>query len=379
MATPHAPAEGPVEPPDEAPVEPKSVTVCLGTRPEAIKLAPLLRRLGDAAVVVYTGQHYDPVLAADVLCDLGLPPADDSLGVGGRHRGRQIGDATSLLTERLAAGGTRAVIVQGDTNAALAGALAANACGVPLLHVEAGLRSFDRAMPEEHNRVLMDHLADVCAAPTFGNRDNLLAERIAPERIVVTGNTVVESVAELVPDPATRAAAVARLGVEARRYVLATVHRPENVDQPGVLVDLLAQLAGGPLPVVVPLHPRARTRLERDGAEAVLGEGGLRVVDPMPPRAFLAVAAEARLWVTDSGGLQEEATVLKRRALVVRRSTERPEALGTFSELIDRREVAARIDAELAGTDDHLAEVASPFGDGRATDRLLAEVRKLVA
>jgi UDP-N-acetylglucosamine 2-epimerase (non-hydrolysing) len=314
-------------------MEPRCVTVVLGTRPEAIKLAPLIRALGDICEVVYTGQHYDPALAAEVLDDLGLPAPDDTLGVGGRHRGRQIGDATSALTERISSSGSRAVVVQGDTNAALSGALAANACQVPLVHVESGLRSFDRAMPEEHNRVLIDHLADVCAAPTEGNRQNLLSERIPPERIKVTGNTIVESVAELLPPPSARKSEVGRRGLEPNQYVLATLHRPENVDQPRVLIRLLDELAACPLPVVLPMHPRTRAQLSCEGSFPA-AQGSLVVVDPLPPRTFLALAAEARLLVTDSGGLQEEATILKRRALVVRRSTERPEALGSFSELV---------------------------------------------
>lgn len=350
----------------------------LGTRPEAIKLAPLIRALDDSAEVLYTGQHYDPALAAEVLEDLGLTPPAETFGVGGLHRGRQIGDATSALTERISSSGTRAVVVQGDTNAALSGALAANACQVPLVHVEAGLRSFDRAMPEEHNRVLIDHLADVCAAPTEGNRRNLLGERIPPERITVTGNTIVESVAELLPSSSERYVELARCGLVPNRYVLATLHRPENVDRPGVLIGLLRELAACPLPVVLPMHPRTRARLSCDGSFP-LPQGSLVVVDPLPPRTFLALAAEARLLVTDSGGLQEEATILKRPALVVRRSTERPEALGSFSELVQPTALGQRLNAFLATPAADLSRLECPFGDGHATKRILAELRALVS
>ncbi len=358
---------------DSAPALPAgSVAVVLGTRPEAIKLAELVRLLGPAAWVLHTGQHYDPALGAEVLAGVGFRRPHLTLDVGGSSRGVQIGAATAELDRIFARTRPAVVVVQGDTNATLAGAMAANVNDIPLVHVEAGLRSFDRAMPEEHNRILVDHLADLCCAPTFVAAGHLIAEGIPTERLEVTGNTVVEAVQRLVPDPGSRAEQLAQTGLTAEGFVLATLHRPENVDEPHALETALAGLADLPLPVVLPLHPRTRQRAQRFGLADHLGR--LRVIDPLPPRPFLGLAAEAALWVTDSGGLQEEASVLKKPVIVVRRSTERPEVHGSFAELIGPAGITARAHAWLDDLDRRraLAQVPSPYGDGTASRRIAA-------
>jgi UDP-N-acetylglucosamine 2-epimerase (non-hydrolysing) len=338
----------------------------------------MVRRLGQAAWPIDTGQHYDACLNEQFVTELCLPPPAVMLGVGGSSRGSQIGEATRLLDELFSARRPCAVIVQGDTNSAVAGALAANACEVPLFHVEAGLRSFDRRMPEEHNRVLIDHLADVCLAPTETSRHNLLAEGIPPERIVVTGNTVVDAVLELVPAPAVRATLLRRYRLEPKAFVLSTFHRPENVDDPDVLSTILVQLDAVRLPVVLPMHPRTRQRMEEFGLPARFDF--VRIVDPVGYRDFLGLAAECAVLVSDSGGAQEEATVLKRPIVVVRRSTERPEALGTFCHLVaPGPEVAPSVRALVADIDavhDRLAALASPYGRGDAAERCVDTLQR---
>jgi UDP-N-acetylglucosamine 2-epimerase (non-hydrolysing) len=356
-----------------------AVAVVLGTRPEAIKLAVLVELLGDRAAVIHTGQHYDDVLGRNVTDDLGFPPAAVELGVGGTSRAAQIGRAVASLDELFEASRPAVVVVQGDTNATLAGAIAANAHGIPLVHVEAGLRSHDRAMPEEHNRVLTDHLADLCAAPTEISATNLVNERIAGERISVTGNTVVEAVARMLPAPLARQAVLAECDLEPDGYVLATFHRPENVDDRDAFATILGELARLPLPVLLPLHPRAAARATGFGLDAELAR--LRVVPPMEPRRFLAVAAEAACWVSDSGGLQEEASLLKRPLVTVRGSTERPEVLRTFSTLTPpgpriSELVRAWLD-DLETVHAQLALVPTPYGDGSASERIAALVQQL--
>ena len=225
------------------------------------------------------------------------------------------------------------VVVHGDTNATIAGALAANATNIPLVHVEAGLRSFDRAMPEEHNRVVADHLADLCCAPTETNRANLAAEGIGGDKVILTGNTVVDAATRCCPAPDERAALLGRHGLEPRR--LRAVHVPPARER------RRPRDAGG--------HPhRARPRSRCPSCcrstpaprprSPTFGLGGLlkplRVVEPIGYREFLALAAESALLVSDSGGVQEEASIVKRPVLVVRNSTERPEVLGTFAELV---------------------------------------------
>lgn len=349
----------------------RSIGIVLGTRPEAIKLADLARLFGDAAWILHTGQHYDPELGEDVLAGVGFPEPDAVLGVGGSTRGRQIGRAIELLDTSFSAHRPLVVVVQGDTNATLAGALAANANGIPVVHVEAGLRSFDRAMPEEHNRVLVDHLADRCCAPTSVSVGNLAAEGIRGDRVLCTGNTVVEAATRLVPSKAQRSAQLRAAGLEPEAFVLATIHRPENVDSADALATILGQLAELPVPVVLPLHPRTESRANTFG----LGDRliRLRVVPPLAPAPFLGLAAEAAVWVSDSGGLQEEASVLKRPIVVVRRSTERPEVQGTFAELVSPGpEIGRCVRAWLDDPDGRaaLAMMPSPYGDGMASARI---------
>ncbi|MEW1695062.1 MULTISPECIES: non-hydrolyzing UDP-N-acetylglucosamine 2-epimerase [unclassified Streptomyces] len=361
----------------------RSVAVVLGTRPELVKLAELIRVLGPAARVVHTGQHYDDALSGDFLDELGLPEPEYLTGVGGQPRAVQVAAALAGLDERFAADPPLAVVVQGDTNAALSGALAANARGLPLVHVEAGLRSHDRAMPEEHNRVLIDRLADILCAATPDNRDLLLAEGIADERIAVTGNTVVEAVQDHLPPPQERARLLAVSGLVPDGYVLATVHRPENTDDPAALTAVLTELAAlaRELPVVLPLHPRTRARVEAAGLAHLLG--GLTVLPPAGYGTFLALARHAALIVSDSGGIQEETTVLGRPLVVVRRSTERPESLTDFADLVEPGPgigAAARRRLAEGGLGlRHLATLPSPYGDGTASHRIAALLRDLIA
>jgi UDP-N-acetylglucosamine 2-epimerase (non-hydrolysing) len=360
---------------------PKSVALVLGTRPEIIKLAEIVRILGPAARMVHTGQHFDDNLVRVFYEDFGLPAPDVQLEVGGATRGNQIGEATRLLDDHFRADRPRAVMVQGDTNAVLAGALAANAGEIPLCHIEAGLRSRDRRMPEEHNRVLTDHLSDLCCAPTEVNRANLAAEGIQGERVVVTGNTVVEAVSALLPPKPQRDAVLAELGLEHGRFVLATFHRPENVDRAEQLETVLRELADLPYPTVLPLHPRTLGRAEAFGLGGLLAK--LHVLEPIGYRQFLALAQECAFLVSDSGGVQEEASVLKRSAIVVRRSTERPEVLGTFVELTPPGPEIGRIGREWAhdvvALHARLAALPGPYGDGTASRRSLAALLGVVA
>lgn len=365
----------------EALPPPGSVAVVFGTRPEAVKLAGVVRALGPAARTIHSGQHYSRELARAILEELRLGPPEVQLAIGGASRGHQIGEATVRLDDHFAADPPRAVVVQGDTNTALAGALAANSRGLPLVHVEAGLRSFDRAMPEEHNRVLVDHLAELCCAPTDTSRQNLAAEGITGERVIVTGNTVVDAIGEVLPGDVERRACLTKLGLEADHFVLATFHRPENVDEPATLAVILDELGALPLPTVLPLHPRTARRVEAFGLGDRLAR--LRVVDPLGYGVFLALAASCAFLVSDSGGVQEEASVLKRPVLVVRNSTERPEVLGTFAELVAPGPAigqrAVRWLAELDALHARLGALPTPYGDGNASRRILDGLLRLVS
>ena len=347
----------------------------LGTRPEIIKLAGVIDGLGSDALVIHTGQHYDDALSQVFLDSLGLPAPLHRLQLGAMSRAEQIGRGTAELATRLDHIGPDAVIVQGDTNSALAGALAANCTGYPLIHVEAGLRSYDRAMPEEHNRVLIDHLADLLAAPTQVAVGNLAREGIAGDHVVCCGNTVIEAVHRQLPDPVRRRALLDRLGLRAGHYVLATIHRPENTDDPSVLARILDELAALPMPVSLPLHPRTVAAADQAGLGAKLAR--LQVIEPMDGTDFLALTAEAAVVVSDSGGVQEEVTVLGVPLVVVRRSTERPEALAQFATLVRPDGIARAANAYLAAGVQlrrKLAATPSPYGDGTASETIVREI-----
>ena len=357
------------------------ITVVLGTRPEIIKLAKIVDLLGDEALVVHTGQHFDENLSATFFTEFGMREPDVYIGVGGKTRGTQIGMATTELDDLFRSVRPSAVVVQGDTNAVTAGALAANANEIPLAHVEAGLRSFDRRMPEEHNRVVADHLSDLCLAPTKLNVSNLEREGIPPERIALTGNPVVEAVQRLLPSQAEQLALAGRYDLEPDQYVLATFHRPENVDTETNLAAVLGALGELDLPVLLPLHPRTQQRIEQFGLSPLADR--IEIVDPIGYRDFIGLGAGSRLIVSDSGGVQEEVSVYKRPSVVVRRSTERQEVEGTF---VRRVEPGDGMTAELAealadaGRRRAILETTpSPYGDETAPQQIAEAIVELAA
>lgn len=358
-----------------------SVAIVFGTRPEIIKLADIIERLGARARTIFSGQHFDDLLSRIFFEDLQLRAPDVMLAVGGRSRGQQIGELVLRLEEQFAARRPGIVVVQGDTNTALGGALAANALKIPLVHVEAGLRSFDRLMPEEHNRVLTDHLADLCLAPTEQARDNLLSERIPEGRIVVTGNTVVDVATRLVPPPAERANILSSFGLVAGTFILATFHRPENVDDIARLGTLIGHLGRLDVPVLFPVHPRTRKHIQAHALDSRMN--GVDLVPPLGYKTFLALAAECAFLLSDSGGVQEEASVVKRPVVVVRRSTERPEVLGTFATLVeslaDLPGIAGQLLGSLDETHRRLVDIPSPYGDGQASARCVHHIAVALA
>ncbi|MGH3620244.1 MAG: non-hydrolyzing UDP-N-acetylglucosamine 2-epimerase [Sciscionella sp.] len=354
------------------------IAVVVGTRPEAIKLAPVVELLGREALVVHTGQHYSAGMSGHITPEVLINTHDDR----DITRCRQLGHLVTALDHVFDQHQPDAVLVQGDTTSALAGALAANATGTPLVHLEAGLRSFDSSMPEEHHRVLIDHLADLCCAPTPLARDNLLSERIAPERIEITGNTIVEAVATALPDNWQQAHILRQLGLTRSGYVLATIHRPENADNPTNLAAILRELTASPVPVVFPLHPRTRRRITAFGLTSLASR--LRLTAPLDYPVLLSLIRHAAGLITDSGGIQEEATILKRPILVVRRSNERPEVEQIFgSRTLPATPGISQVITtwlhKAAAINARLADVPTPFGDGTASSRLIQAVRRVAS
>jgi UDP-N-acetylglucosamine 2-epimerase (non-hydrolysing) len=284
------------------------------------------------------------------------------------------------LGEIFAADRPAAVVVQGDTNTASAGAQAASYAGIPVVHVEAGLRSFDRAMPEEVNRCLAGVLADVHCAPTPGAVANLRSEGVPAGKIVLTGNTIVEATLAMLPPAAETAGLAAEFGCEPGEYVLATIHRPENTDDPDRLETILTELSKLGLPVLLPLHPRTRLAISRYGLGPALDR--LRAIPPAGHKTFLSLSQHARLLVSDSGGVQEECTVVKKPLIVIRNSTERPESIAAgFAHLLRPGPQIGALGRQLISDPQLAARLAAtpcPYGDGQASARIAACVRRFL-
>ncbi|WP_329113683.1 UDP-N-acetylglucosamine 2-epimerase [Streptomyces sp. NBC_01465] len=351
------------------------IAFVLGTRAEITRLAPVVHELGDAAALVHTGQQHDPLLGTALLAEWGLaaPDAaldmdDDPSGDGRLERIMLWLDAN--FTEHRPA----AVVVLGGSMSATAGALAANGAGIPVVHVGAGARSHDRHEPAERHRVVVDRLADVLCAVTPENVTQLIDEDYDPDRIVLTGSTAVEACSRRLPAPARGAALVDALGLDHDCYVLAALDTLATTERPELLSTALTALGDahdGGCQVVLPLHPRTRSAVVRQGLEPLLDR--LRVIDALDRRSLLALASHAAVVVTDSGAVQEEATLLGRPHLVVRETAELPESLGGFAEPTHPLELARAIRRHLAALPDtpaQLAETASPFGDGFASERI---------
>ena len=299
------------------------ILTVVGARPEFIKLAPLSRALADrhgeprlAETVVHTGQHYDADMSAAFFAELGLPEPIH-LGVGSGSQGAQTGRMLELLDALIAAHRPGLVIVYGDTNSTLAGALAAAKLGVPVAHVEAGLRSWNPAMPEEINRRLTDHLASLLLCPSAHSAGNLAAEGIS-RGVHITGDVNLDALLRFLPGESEQEREVAGFGVEPGGYALATVHRAENTDDAQRLQAILAALGrvAAELPVVFPVHPRTRDRLGGTGLA-----GGIVTVPPIGYRRLLCLEARARVGLTDSGGVQKELFWLGTPCVTLRRET----------------------------------------------------------
>ena len=357
-----------------------SVLCVVGARPNFVKMAPVqraLEALGVAAPLLHTGQHYDRILSDSVMEQLGLPAPAHHLGVGsGSHA--EMTAAVMVGVERvLLETPFDAILVPGDVNSTLGAGLAAAKLGVPVIHLEAGLRSRDWTMPEEINRVLVDRLSDLLLVHCEEAIANLAAEGVEADRIAFVGNTMIDSLFTLLP-VARATGARERLGLDAQGYVLVTLHRPALVDDPerlGAALGVLRDVAGG-IPVVFPVHPRTRARLEHAGIDL----GGVVALPPIEYLEFACLQADARLVVTDSGGVQEETSALGVPCLTYRRTTERPVTIthGT-NRLVgldpDRQRAACR---EALATPMPAAAPQIPLWDGRAGERAAAAIATLI-
>ncbi len=364
---------------------PPVILSVVGARPNFMKIAPIQRALAAEArlrgCLVHTGQHYDEAMSDSFFADLGIAPPEVNLAVGSASHAAQTAEIMRRFEPVLDEVRPACIVVVGDVNSTLAAALVAAKKGVPVAHVEAGLRSFDRTMPEEVNRVLTDQLSDLLFTTERGALANLTREGIDPNRVHFVGNVMIDTLranlGRAVPAAETIAAldGAARLPGDGRGYAVLTLHRPSNVDDPAALRALMATLmeVARRLPIVFPAHPRTRARIAEAGLEPDLARSAVLMTAPVPYLAMLGLMAEARAVLTDSGGIQEETTALGVPCFTLRTSTERPITIdeGTNTMVGTDR---ARI---LAGIDDLLATGGkagrSPdLWDGEAAGRIVA-------
>ncbi len=349
------------------------IAVTLGTRPEIIKMAPVIRELeirGADFFVLHTGQHYSYNLDGVFFEQLKLRQPKYNVGAGSGSHAEQtarilVGVEKVLLQEK-----PNIVLVQGDTNSVLATALTASKLRIKVGHIEAGLRSYDRAMPEEVNRILADHCSDYLFAPTEKAKSILLSEGISEEKIAVTGNTIVDAVYQNLKLAGEQSRILDKLHVSPKKYLLVTLHRQENVDNRARFTSILEALdraaAEFKIPLIYPIHPHARKQMSEFNLQAPR----LTLIDPVDFLDFLQLESNARLILTDSGGVQEEACIIGVPCVTMRENTERPETV----------EVGANL---LAGTSpDKILECArimmgkrkkwqNPFGDGKAAEKIV--------
>ena len=351
----------------------KIVTV-IGNRPQFVKAAAVSGPLRDAheEVLVHTGQHYDDELSTIFVTELGVPPPEIELGLGGGTNTQQTARMLAALGELLSDARPDAVLVYGDTNSTLAGALAAAQARVPVAHVEAGMRSFDRAMPEELNRVLTDHVSDLLLAPSDTAAANLAREGVAGT-VEVVGDVMVDVAALLAPRARADDEPLRAAGVVAGEYLLVTAHRAGNVDDPrrlALLVDLLLSLEH---PVVLPLHPRTRRRLEEAGLHDRLAAGAT-LLPPLGYLAFTSLLTRARAVLTDSGGVQKEAYLAGVPCVTLRDTTEWVETVRCgWNALVDLDADAARAALDRSPP----TERPQLYGDGRSGRRVVAAIASL--
>lgn len=357
-----------------------SIAIVVGTRPEIIKMAPIIRycrKNSINTVLIHTGQHYSYEMDRIFFRELELDDPDYNLEVGSHSHARQTALLLTRIEDVLVKESPHVVLVEGDTNSVLAGGLTAAKLHIPVGHVEAGLRSYDREMPEEINRILVDHISTFCFAPTESTKNILLQEGVDPSKIFVTGNTIVDAVYQNQILAEKEKDILKRFEIEPSKYFLCTLHRQENVDHIHKLKNIFKGLKmvclQFKIPIIYPIHPRTKKRLEQ--FKIKIPEGVI-LSEPLGYFPFLYLLKNSALALTDSGGIQEESCILQIPCVTLRENTERPETLEVGSNL-------------LAGTDPKKILLSAkqminkknvwenPFGDGKSAHHIVSILQRL--
>ena len=358
------------------------VLLVVGARPNFMKIAPIVRELARnpetfSWTLVHTGQHYDAAMSEVFFKELGLPRPDVDLGVGSGTHAQQTAAIMAAFEPVLLQHAPDLVLVVGDVNSTIACALVAAKLGVRVAHVEAGLRSFDRTMPEELNRILTDQLSDLLFITEGSAKENLTREGIDPARVHFSGNVMIDTLLSHAAE-ARRRGVPASHGLTPGEYVVLTLHRPSNVDEDRTfagLMDALAEITRE-LPVVFPVHPRTRPALRRSPTAAgLIDTGVLRLLDPLGYLDFLGLMTDAAVVLTDSGGVQEETTVLGVPCLTLRTSTERPATIAEGTNLLVGTDPVRILDAWRQVRGSRRAARVPRLWDGKAAERIVAVLR----
>jgi len=350
------------------------IAIILGTRPEIIKMSPIIRECEKKSLdyfILHTGQHYSYQMDKVFFRDLKLQEPKYNLDIGSDNPGAQTGKMLLKIESVLLQEKPDIVFVQGDTNTVLAGALTAKKLNIRIGHIEAGLRSFDHTMPEEINRILTDHISDYLFAPTPEAKKNLTNEGIGEEKILVCGNTIVDAVFQNIAVANSKGNVLNKFELEKDGYFLVTAHRQENVDNPdrlsGILKGLELIRAEHQMPIVFSIHPRTRKKMNEFGYSI---PDGILAIDPPGFLEFLQLEKNAKLILTDSGGVQEESCILHVPCLTMRNSTERPETLTVGSNIL----VQTVPEMMLEGVNlmiNSAEDWENPYGDGTTARQII--------
>lgn len=358
----------------------KRAHIVAGARPNFMKIAPLHKALEGhrsiKSILVHTGQHFTPSMSDDIFADLGLPPPDHHLAATGDTQAKLTASVMVAYENLLLSERPDLVIVVGDVNSTLAACLAAKKLNLPVAHLEAGLRNFDSSLPEEINRLVIDSISDLFWTPSADADENLLREGKHPDTIVRVGNIMIDSFMMLRDKIAARRKAD-ELPLRHGSYVLVTAHRPSNVDSPGTLtpiVDTLRDLARS-IDVIFPIHPRTASKLRQFGLLPKLEASGVHLLEPLGYIDFMSLVTNARMVVTDSGGVQEETSFLGIPCLTLRENTERPITLTQGSNrLVTIQTLHQRV--EEASRNPPTTKPAIALWDGKAASRVVASLEQ---
>jgi UDP-N-acetylglucosamine 2-epimerase (non-hydrolysing) len=362
-------------------MSPLKIHLIAAARPNFMKVAPLYHALAATdwaqPILIHTGQHYDRNMSDAILEDLGVPEPDFHMGIGSGTHAEQTGNVMIAYEKICLEHRPDWIVVVGDVNPTAACAMVGAKLWIPVIHLEAGLRSGDRKMPEEINRLVTDAIADVLWTPSADADANLLSEGVANDKIDMIGNIMIDSF-EMLRDVISASGAREELGLQKGKYALVTLHRPSNVDNANTLGPIVTELvrAADKLPIVFVAHPRTIKGLEECGLKGALADApGLTLLEPLPYIRFMNVVTGARVVITDSGGLQEETTYLDIPCLTLRENTERPVTIaqGT-NKLVRADNLAEHLENALSG--DWPKGTCPPFWDGKTAERATLALKR---